>query len=764
MVPHDVQGPSARSFRLTSLDPTASAGTQTAPAMATHDVRGPKARFSRPTSSDTTVSAEIKLDQKKTASPVAPHDVQKSSARFARPTSLDPIASAGTRTAPPKAPHDVQKPNARFSRPTSLDPIASAGIQNAPQGPNAQSFRLSSSDPSTTASLRTQLDLGRTKLSLPDPLDDFQVENPFLRATSHSHLLVHPEHRFRVPWDWVIVWGLVYTMMVIPFEVAFLSPAFNALFFISIAIDFLFLMDMGLIMCTPIVDPDTGLWIVNHWEIFKVYARFWFWIDLISTFPYEVIAVMLEDGEDSQLLRIIRLLRLVKLMNLPRMQRIVDRRKINQGWKNRNVRLGKLVLMLLIFSHWVSCLFAMVPVFDYQTYDDLSPAAIANGTKPSSWIVGYFEGALGMTYGDYNIWSIYLAGYYYAIMTLATFGYGDVLPKTDAERGVAAMIMLTGATLWAYAVGTACNVASSGNETRKQFLAESDDFATYLDQKKFPREVKKQIKIFVHQVWRIYQRRRHIELLDCVDDVLKGTIAKGLLEKSLPHIPFISTTISPEGPGGEYDGFLCAVALEMQIAVFPPLEPIFTRGQAVDRMYIVDRGAVILHASDVRLNDRPILDLGGMLYRRESLPDVAVDQEMTTGSSFGSEMIIKDFKSLYNATSVTFVHAFFMTRETLDQILLNFPITKKNIEMLAKRKNWAHFVGKMQQGLEIESHDPEDLPGKDDEIANDMVGVKKITNEIVILNKDIKALQLRILLTSEKLFLREELIAVQAEQ
>ena len=49
-----------------------------------------------------------------------------------------------------------------------------------------------------------------------------------------------------------------------------------------------------------------------------------------------------------------------------------------------------------------------------------------------------------MAAGSYNIWSIYLAGYYMAVMTLTTIGYGDVTPKTDGERIYVILVMFLG--------------------------------------------------------------------------------------------------------------------------------------------------------------------------------------------------------------------------------------------------------------------------------------------------------------------------------
>ena len=42
----------------------------------------------------------------------------------------------------------------------------------------------------------------------------------------------------------------------------------------------------------------------------------------------------------------------------------------------------------------------------------------------------------------------YIAGLYWAITTMTTVGYGDILPRSDAERVYATASMLLGATVF----------------------------------------------------------------------------------------------------------------------------------------------------------------------------------------------------------------------------------------------------------------------------------------------------------------------------
>jgi len=56
-------------------------------------------------------------------------------------------------------------------------------------------------------------------------------------------------------WDQVIIVVLIWTALVTPFEVSFLEPAYNWLFFLNRLIDSLFIMDM---IFTFLMDPLTN--------------------------------------------------------------------------------------------------------------------------------------------------------------------------------------------------------------------------------------------------------------------------------------------------------------------------------------------------------------------------------------------------------------------------------------------------------------------------------------------------------------------------
>jgi len=133
----------------------------------------------------------------------------------------------------------------------------------------------------------------------------------------------------------------------------------------------------------------------------------WLLVDLVAAIPFRV----LPGGALFELFRLLKLARVAQLM----------RRWGRQAVQNAQIlRLVFFVCWLLITAHWLAC----------------------------GWLA---IGGIDMEADDF---SKYLRGLYWCITTLATVGYGDIVPKTNLQTVYAMVVMLLGVGVYGYVIGT----------------------------------------------------------------------------------------------------------------------------------------------------------------------------------------------------------------------------------------------------------------------------------------------------------------------
>lgn len=104
---------------------------------------------------------------------------------------------------------------------------------------------------------------------------------------------------------------------------------------IDIIVDVIFGIDLLMTFFCPFFDQEGHL-ISDMWPIAKNYLKFWFWLDLLSIFPFELIMMTEENkkvGKLSVLTRVAKLPRLYRMLKIMKMFRSLKvTRQQNNIW------------------------------------------------------------------------------------------------------------------------------------------------------------------------------------------------------------------------------------------------------------------------------------------------------------------------------------------------------------------------------------------------------------------------------------------------
>lgn len=164
---------------------------------------------------------------------------------------------------------------------------------------------------------------------------------------------------------------LAYTSTFVPFQVAFVDQDSSFEVFLNYLVDILFAIDIFVNFFSA--------YEVNHRvetrlkQIVKNYLTTWFWLDLVATFPTQVILSNEQNNGVNKLARLARLPRLYRLFRVLRIFKIFKLFKYNkkfQQWFHylnlgaTTTKMLKLVVLGVFLVHLFSCIWYLTAKMD----------------------------------------------------------------------------------------------------------------------------------------------------------------------------------------------------------------------------------------------------------------------------------------------------------------------------------------------------------------------------------------------------------------
>ena len=140
--------------------------------------------------------------------------------------------------------------------------------------------------------------------------------------------VIHPFSTFRWYWDILLICFISMHVILLPVSISFLSDDLSLHWLILNGIsDFIFLTDICLNFNTGIVDPNNKEEVILDKKVIsRKYLRGWFFIDLLSSLPFDYAYFIVSSSSTQQTLikasRALRILKLAKLLSLLRLLRV----------------------------------------------------------------------------------------------------------------------------------------------------------------------------------------------------------------------------------------------------------------------------------------------------------------------------------------------------------------------------------------------------------------------------------------------------------
>lgn len=137
--------------------------------------------------------------------------------------------------------------------------------------------------------------------------------------------------------------------------------------------------------------------------------------------------------------------------------------------------------MLMLSAHWLGCLYYFFTSMD---------------TGKDTWLKNYLDGTSGGAIGDRGNGEIYLAVLYWALTTMSTIGYGDIIPVSTTERVITSFAMILGSCIFAYGLTNVCFLVYNYNRYQVTYETSMDEFSEYFERQRVPPELVRRIQTF----------------------------------------------------------------------------------------------------------------------------------------------------------------------------------------------------------------------------------------------------------------------------
>ena len=118
-------------------------------------------------------------------------------------------------------------------------------------------------------------------------LDKIEQINRKIAEAKIGRYIVFPDSLRKQVWDLFIILILLESTIYIPLKVVFFRTTSAFMWVFDCFIDFIFMVDIVVTFNTAFKDPENNnIFESKRGAISKRYLRSWFFLDLISAFPY----------------------------------------------------------------------------------------------------------------------------------------------------------------------------------------------------------------------------------------------------------------------------------------------------------------------------------------------------------------------------------------------------------------------------------------------------------------------------------------------
>ncbi len=414
---------------------------------------------------------------------------------------------------------------------------------------------------------------------------EYAIDDPFVNNLQGFSRHCVPESTLRFVWDVAIFITLLFYSIALPLHISIclrnatfmdhaplLIPGYVAdgLFFVDRVLQsrLFFYREASVLMCEP----------KEIWE--KYWSSHSLLLEIATALPIDLLGIYFWVSA----LSILRLAKIPRLYHLIEYTTKMHKYFLeNKAYGVSSRRFLYLNFGMVLACHWVGCLWLFSSDLSRKLYLE-EDWIIVDEENPAFQFV-------------YNVTGMhaesYLRAVYFAMVSMSTVGYGDIVPQNNLETSIAILIVLVGGVFLPAVIGGLAALIHSMQQVSKAYRTKIRDLSAMMEKKQYPKHLHNRILHYHDYLWSRQGGMQEEHILDELPAPLRRKVAMSINGHTLQNIPFFNC----EGTTAAHQ-FIVAV---LQPCTFLPGDLIIRSDEVGKEMYMIEKGIAEVQSADQRL-------------------------------------------------------------------------------------------------------------------------------------------------------------------
>lgn len=300
-------------------------------------------------------------------------------------------------------------------------------------------------------------------------------------------------------------------------------------------------------------------------------------------------------------------------------------------------RIVKLTVLFLLTGHWIGCLWFYIGRWQ------ISHGSLNAFTGRQTWLQAFPGRGKAYLYADVR--TQYTASLYWAVTTMTTVGYGDIVPLTNVERAFACCVELIGAIGTALVFGNVALLMQNSDGAAARYRQRLLAIKKFCARHGVPPSLAARIKSSVNYLWAAHAGLDAPAVVANLPLPLQAEVLSHVQQRVVHNASLFKHCDA---------GFINAVVVRLRPQVVLPGDEVFSVGDASADLFFISRGCV-----DITDGVHPASAFIAALREGEFFGEV---------EAFGARQ-----RRCVTVTATTFCDLHVISKADLDDILLDFP-------------------------------------------------------------------------------------------